>query len=439
MENYSVVKQIGEGSYGKVSLVRDSAGKSCVMKVVDTRRMSAKEKKGAMNEVKVLSALKHPYVIRYYESFLTNSKLHIVMAFAEKGDLYSRIKQAKAGKPISHDQVLEWLTQGSLALKYLHDKHILHRDLKTQNMFLTKEDRLKIGDFGISRVLDGTCAFAKTVIGTPYYMSPEVCSERPYSWASDIWALGCVLYELFQLRVPFEATSIRALMQRIVRGAIPRATRAQPEAQQLCADMMARDPKARPTAAQILERPAIQTQIRAMLKQHEHDSTAGEDNKGKPPAGPTPAAAVPTPFVDAGQRVMDRPAQVASPRPPCHPSPAQRPHGLRGGLREPSQPQLLLDGRHQVQASPRYSPTPRNYRAPSPNYRAPSPHHIRGGSPTPHARAASPHYRAASPAAYRAASPQRYPSPHRGGFAPGVPDHNPDPRDWYARAIGVLR
>merc|ERR1719389_60166 len=188
------------------------------------------------------------------------------MAFAEKGDLYSRIKQARAGKPISHDQVLEWLTQGALALKYLHNKHILHRDLKSQNMFLTKEDRLKIGDFGISRVLDGTCAFAKTVIGTPYYMSPEVCSERPYSWASDIWALGCVLYELFQLRVPFEASSIRELMQKIIRGGIPRALKAPTAAQQLCADLMARDSTRRPTAAQILERPLIQEQIRSMLK-----------------------------------------------------------------------------------------------------------------------------------------------------------------------------
>lgn len=435
MENYSIIKQIGEGSYGKVSLAKDPQGRQVVLKVVDTRRMGFKEKKVAMNEVKVLRDLKHPYIIRYYDSFLSNGKLQIVMAFAEKGDLYSRIKKAKQGQPIPQDQVLEWFTQGILALKYLHDKHILHRDLKTQNLFLTAENRLKVGDFGISRVLDSTCALAKTCIGTPYYMSPEVCSERPYSWASDIWSMGCVLYELYMLRVPFEAQSIRQLMQRIVRGLIPRCTRAPAEMQQLCFELMSRDPKQRPSAAMILERPHIQANIRAMLKQHHEKSTSGFD-QGQ--AEPCKKPEEPKPPVYEPQRPLSERAPSPSPRPmqaqARAASPAPMPRGLPRPspiAREPSAGQLLLDGRHPVRLpSPRYhSPVPgARHRLPTPG---------RQMSPRPGSRAASPHRVASPQYAPRCASPQRYVPGMP--FAPGVPENPPAPRDWYARAIGVIR
>jgi NIMA (never in mitosis gene a)-related kinase 1/4/5 len=99
-----------------------------------------------------------------------------------------------------------------LALKHIHEKRILHRDIKTSNIFLTSNGTVKIGDFGISRILEGTKEETQSVVGTPYYMSPEVCQSKPYSYKSDIWALGCCLYELCTLKHAFDAKNLLGLV-----------------------------------------------------------------------------------------------------------------------------------------------------------------------------------------------------------------------------------
>ena len=112
------------------------------------------------------------------------------------------IKERKeASKPFTEEEVMHWFVQVSLALKYIHENRILHRDLKASNVFLTKHNCVKLGDFGIAKVLEGTIEAAMTVVGTPYYMSPEVCQSKPYTLKSDIWALGCLLYEMCTLHV----------------------------------------------------------------------------------------------------------------------------------------------------------------------------------------------------------------------------------------------
>jgi non-specific serine/threonine protein kinase/NIMA (never in mitosis gene a)-related kinase len=108
----------------------------------------------------------------------------------------------------------------ALALYYLHDQKILHRDLKTQNIFL-KHGRVRLGDFGIAKVLDSTRDFANTCIGTPYYMSPELFKYKPYSYKSDVWAFGCVLYEMCNLRHAFDAQSLNGLAVKILKGNYP--------------------------------------------------------------------------------------------------------------------------------------------------------------------------------------------------------------------------
>jgi NIMA (never in mitosis gene a)-related kinase len=176
-------------------------------------------------------------------------------------------------------QILRWFTEATLALKYMHDKHVLHRDLKSQNLFLTSQDRLRIGDFGISKVLESTAAFARTTIGTPYYLSPEICMEKPYSFASDIWALGCILYELAALRVPFDAGSLQSLIQKITRGPTPVIPSAyHQDLRQLCCDLLHREQDKRPAAAEILQRNMIQAEIRRMLHE-EQKKTASKENE----------------------------------------------------------------------------------------------------------------------------------------------------------------
>jgi len=113
---------------------------------------------------------------------------------------------------------MDWFTQICLAIKHIHDKKILHRDLKSQNIFLTKNGLIKLGDFGIAKCLNFTLDKAKTVVGTPYYLSPEIIENKPYSYKSDIWSLGVLLYEMICLKVPFDASSLPMLYMKIVKG-----------------------------------------------------------------------------------------------------------------------------------------------------------------------------------------------------------------------------
>jgi len=276
---YAKIKDIGQGSYGKAVLVQDRDGKQYVMKIIDMSRMDSKHRKEAANEVKVLSSLKHPYIISYRESFIENHKLAIVMDYADGGDLHDRIHRTrKAGKAFEQKKIARWFTEATLALKHMHDKHVLHRDLKSQNLFLTSQDRLRIGDFGISKVLESNAAFARTTIGTPYYLSPEICMEKPYSFASDIWALGCILHEMAALRVPFDAGSLQSLIQKITRGPTPVIPSTYHEdLRQLCCDLLHREQERRPTAAEILQRTLIQSEIRRMLHEEQRKSASKEN------------------------------------------------------------------------------------------------------------------------------------------------------------------
>ncbi len=118
-------------------------------------------------------------------------------------------------------QIIDWLVQLCLGLKHIHDRKILHRDIKSQNIFFTKNNMVKVGDFGIAKSLEFTMAKAKTQIGTPYYLSPELCQDKPYDNKSDMWAVGVVLYELMMLRHPFTEDSMMALVRRICTGSYP--------------------------------------------------------------------------------------------------------------------------------------------------------------------------------------------------------------------------
>ena len=111
---------------------------------------------------------------------------------------------------------MNWFIQLAMALEYIHGRKVLHRDIKVSNIFLTGNNTVKLGDFGISKVLETTQEQAQTVVGTPYYMSPEVCESKPYTHKSDIWALGCVLFELCALDKPFFAENLLGLVYKIV-------------------------------------------------------------------------------------------------------------------------------------------------------------------------------------------------------------------------------
>eukprot|EP00658_Telonema_sp_P-2_P040353 TRINITY_DN28864_c0_g1_i5.p1 TRINITY_DN28864_c0_g1~~TRINITY_DN28864_c0_g1_i5.p1 ORF type:complete len:561 (+),score=99.64 TRINITY_DN28864_c0_g1_i5:62-1744(+) len=263
---YRVEKCIGRGNYGTVYLVRSIANKKhYVLKRINYEHMPAKDRDHVAVEVQMLSRLNHPNIVTYKDHMEDDQNLFIIMGYCEDGDLHTKIKEAsRAGIHFSEEQILKWFVQMVMALKYVHKERILHRDLKTQNIFLTRDSKvIKLGDFGISKVLDGTLDMAKTVIGTPYYMSPELCENQPYGKASDVWSLGCILYELCVLKHAFDATNICGLIFKILNGSYPPIPESySPELRQLVANMLSRKPEDRPRLESIIEmdfiKPAIQ-------------------------------------------------------------------------------------------------------------------------------------------------------------------------------------
>ncbi|XP_037386411.1 serine/threonine-protein kinase Nek4 isoform X3 [Talpa occidentalis] len=188
------------------------------------------------------------------------------MGFCEGGDLYRKLKEQK-GRLLPERQVVEWFVQIAMALQYLHEKHILHRDLKTQNVFLTRTNIIKVGDLGIARVLENHCDMASTLIGTPYYMSPELFSNKPYNYKSDVWALGCCVYEMATLKHAFNAKDMNSLVYRIIEGKLPPMPKDySPELAELIRTMLSKKPEERPSVRSILRQPYIKRQISLFLE-----------------------------------------------------------------------------------------------------------------------------------------------------------------------------
>ena len=161
---------------------------------------------------------------------------------------------------------MDWFVQIALALKHVHERKILHRDLKTQNIFLTSKGEVKMGDFGISRVLQDTYDCAQTAIGTPYYLSPEICQERPYNQKSDIWSLGCILYEMLTLRHAFDASSMKGLVLKILRGNYPPVPNFySQDVHMIVAEMLKKDPTKRPSIRKVVEHDFLANRISSLL------------------------------------------------------------------------------------------------------------------------------------------------------------------------------
>ncbi|XP_018098699.1 serine/threonine-protein kinase Nek1 isoform X2 [Xenopus laevis] len=310
MNKYVKVNKIGEGSFGKAILVKSKEdGKQYVIKEIGISKMSSKEREESRREVAVLANMKHPNIVQYQESFEENGCLYIVMDYCEGGDLFKRINSQK-GVLFSEDQILGWFVQLCLALKHVHDRKILHRDIKSQNIFLTKGGTIQLGDFGIARVLNSTVELARTCIGTPYYLSPEICENRPYNNKSDIWALGCVLYEMCTLKHAFEAGNMKNLVLKIIRGSYPPVSvHYSYDLRNLLSMLFKRNPRDRPSVNSILEKPFIYRRIETFLSP---ELIADEFGMGAFVNHPKPG-------IHAAAAKRQAPAQVVPPTsPPAH-------------------------------------------------------------------------------------------------------------------------
>lgn len=225
--------------------------------------MTNQARSQAWREAKVLRSLSHVNVVAHVATFMQNSRLNIVMEYADGGDLADAIKRRKLSSGrFCRSEVMNIFAQCCLGLEHTHAKHVLHRDLKSQNIFLTKAGVVKLGDFGIAKVLDHTTAKAESRVGTPYYVSPEVCDGRPYNLKADIWSLGVVLYELAALEPPFKANNLVTLVLRILQSEPrPLSSEFGEDMQDIVSRALQKSPADRPTCGELLALPALRLAV----------------------------------------------------------------------------------------------------------------------------------------------------------------------------------
>ncbi|XP_013917019.1 PREDICTED: serine/threonine-protein kinase Nek9 [Thamnophis sirtalis] len=265
--HYAPIRVLGRGAFGEATLYRRTEDDSLVVwKEVDLTRLSEKERRDALNEIVILALLQHDNIIAYYNHFMDNTTLLIELEYCNGGNLYDKILRQK-DTLFEEEMVVWYLFQIASAVSCIHREGILHRDIKTLNIFLTKANLIKLGDYGLAKKLNSEYSMAETLVGTPYYMSPELCQGVKYSFKSDIWAVGCVAFELLTLKRTFDATNPLNLCVKIVQG--NRAMEVDSSIYsvdliQMVHSCLHQDPEKRPTADELLESPFIKKRRRDM-------------------------------------------------------------------------------------------------------------------------------------------------------------------------------
>ncbi|XP_040196274.1 serine/threonine-protein kinase Nek3-like isoform X2 [Rana temporaria] len=265
MEHYKILNVIGEGSFGRAILVcHQNTNHNYVMKEVRLPKSSGASQ-DSRQEAILLAKMKHPNIVKFKESFEENGHLFIVMEYCEEGDLLATIKHQR-GKLFSEQTIVQWFVQMCLAVQHIHEKRVLHRDIKSKNIFLTQSRTIKLGDFGSARILSSPMAHACTYVGTPYYVPPEIWENIPYNNKSDIWSLGCVLYEICTLKHPFQAGSWKNLILKICHGSYsPLPSQYSYELRSLIRQMFRKDPRQRPSANTILTRRGLLKVVKSIV------------------------------------------------------------------------------------------------------------------------------------------------------------------------------
>ncbi|XP_064477522.1 serine/threonine-protein kinase Nek8-like isoform X2 [Ornithodoros turicata] len=240
MNKYEKVRIVGRGSSGTVHLCCEKATKKCVIiKEIPVAEMTEEERESSLTEAKVLAMLDHTNIIAYYDNFLEDKSMVIVMEYAPGGTLYDHIK-ARGKALFQEEEVLSYFAQILLALEHVHSRQILHRDLKTQNLLLNQNKNVV------------------KMVGTPSNLSPEICMGKPYNQKSDIWALGCVLYEMLTLKSPFSAETLPALIQKIMIGNFdPIAKHYSSGIKEVVTSLLHSDPTRRPSVRHLMCHPVV--------------------------------------------------------------------------------------------------------------------------------------------------------------------------------------
>ncbi|KAL4429871.1 hypothetical protein ABPG74_022894 [Tetrahymena malaccensis] len=288
LQNFEIIEKLGEGAYSQVYKVKRTIDQQIyALKKVNLTTLSLKEKENALNEVRIIASIRHPNVVSFKESFLSDDGefLYLVMEYADDGDVLEKIKKhIRTGTRLREDYIWSVFIQSVKGLQVLHNLNIYHRDIKNANLFLYKDGTTKIGDFNVSKQAKMGLLYTQT--GTPYYASPEVWSDQPYTSSSDIWSLGCVLYELATLSPPFNGESMKELYGKIMSGVYKKISpKYSTELSNMISNMLQIDPKKRYSCSQILQLPYIQKKIsekRILSREEEEKSTLLKTIQFKP-------------------------------------------------------------------------------------------------------------------------------------------------------------
>ncbi|XP_049795725.1 serine/threonine-protein kinase PAK mbt [Schistocerca nitens] len=254
-ENLEQFTKIGEGSTGTVCIaVEKSTGRQVAVKKMDLRKQQRREL--LFNEVVIMRDYHHPNIVEMYDSFLVQDELWVVMEFLEGGALTDIVTHER----MDEQQIATVCRQCLRALSYLHSQGVIHRDIKSDSILLAADGRVKLSDFGFCAQVSQELPKRKSLVGTPYWMSPEVISRLPYGPEVDIWSLGIMVIEMVDGEPPFFNEPPLQAMRRIRDMPPPKLKnthKVSPRLQGFLERMLVRDPAQRATAAELLQHPFL--------------------------------------------------------------------------------------------------------------------------------------------------------------------------------------